>query len=91
MAGYFRTETGKGLALSAPASLYVGVLVAAPLGILVAYSFWTQTYVEIDRTLTWANYLEAATDPLVRHLMLRSIAIAGAVTMATVALAYPIA
>ena len=91
MAGFLRTEAGKGLALSAPASLYVGLLVAAPLGILVAYSFWTQTYVEIDKTPTWANYLEAATDPLVRHLMLRSIAIAGAVTMATVALAYPIA
>ncbi|KIC26922.1 MULTISPECIES: ABC transporter permease [unclassified Leisingera] len=91
MAGFLRTEAGKGLALSAPASLYVGLLVAAPLGILVAYSFWTQTYVEIDKTLTWANYLEAATDPLVRHLMLRSILIAGAVTMATVALAYPIA
>ncbi|KIC31240.1 ABC transporter permease [Leisingera sp. ANG-S5] len=91
MAGFLRTEAGKGLALSAPASLYVGLLVAAPLGILVAYSFWTQTYVEIDKTLTWANYLEAATDPLVRHLMLRSILIAGAVTAATVALAYPIA
>ncbi|MBY6141463.1 ABC transporter permease, partial [Leisingera daeponensis] len=88
---HVQSEAGKGYSLSAPASLYVGVLVAAPLGILVAYSFWTQTYVEIDRTLTWANYLEAATDPLVRHLMLRSIAIAGAVTMATVALAYPIA
>ncbi|OED49661.1 ABC transporter permease [Leisingera sp. S232] len=91
MAGFLRTEAGKGLALSAPASLYVGLLVAAPLGILVAYSFWTQTYVEIDKTPSWANYLEAATDPLVRHLMLRSILIAAAVTAATVALAYPIA
>nr|WP_321251135.1 ABC transporter permease [uncultured Ruegeria sp.] len=91
MAGVIRSETGKGLALSAPATLYVGLLVAAPLCILVAYSFWTQTYVEIDRTLTWANYQEAFTDPLVRHLMIRSIAIAGAVTLATVCLAYPIA
>lgn len=91
MSGFLKTETGKGLALSAPASLYVGLLVAAPLGILVAYSFWTQTYVAVDKTLTWANYIEAATDPLVRHLMLRSIFIAGAVTLATVALAYPIA
>ncbi len=91
MAGFLKTEAGKGLALSAPASLYVGLLVAGPLGILVAYSFWTQTYVDIDKTLTWANYIEAASDPLVRHLMLRSIAIAGAVTLATVALAYPIA
>ncbi len=91
MAGVIRSETGKGLALSAPATLYVGLLVAVPLCILVAYSFWTQTYVEIDRTLTWANYQEAFTDPLVRHLMIRSVAIAGAVTLATVCLAYPIA
>ncbi|WP_319546389.1 ABC transporter permease [Ruegeria conchae] len=91
MAGVLRSETGKGLALSAPATLYVGLLVAVPLCILVAYSFWTQTYVEIDRTLTWANYQEAFTDPLVRHLMIRSVAIAGAVTLATVCLAYPIA
>ncbi|WP_170517164.1 ABC transporter permease [Ruegeria atlantica] len=91
MAGVIRSETGKGLALSAPATLYVGLLVAVPLCILVAYSFWTQTYVEIDRTLTWANYQEAFTDPLVRHLMIRSVAIAGAVTLATVSLAYPIA
>ncbi|WP_170331949.1 ABC transporter permease [Ruegeria arenilitoris] len=91
MAGVIRSETGKGLALSAPATLYVGLLVAVPLCILVAYSFWTQNYVEIDRTLTWANYQEALTDPLVRHLMIRSIVIAGAVTLATVCLAYPIA
>ncbi|WP_170363796.1 ABC transporter permease [Ruegeria arenilitoris] len=91
MAGALRSETGKGLALSAPATLYVGLLVAVPLCILVAYSFWTQTYVQIDRTVTWANYQEAFTDPLVRHLMIRSVAIAGAVTLATVCLAYPIA
>ncbi len=91
MTGVLRSETGKGLALSAPATLYVGLLVAVPLCILVAYSFWTQTYVEVDRTLTWANYQEAFTDPLVRHLMIRSVAIAGAVTLATVCLAYPIA
>ncbi|WP_170371572.1 ABC transporter permease [Ruegeria arenilitoris] len=91
MAGVLRSETGKGLALSAPATLYVGLLVAVPLCILVAYSFWTQTYVQIDRTLTWSNYQEAFTDPLVRHLMIRSVAIAGAVTLTTVCLAYPIA
>ncbi|SPH24259.1 Putrescine transport system permease protein PotH [Defluviimonas aquaemixtae] len=79
------------MALSAPATLYVGLLVAAPLVILVAYSLWTQTYVTIDRTPTLASYREAFGDPLVRHLMLRSILIAGAVTVVTVALAYPIA
>ena len=91
MALQLKSEASKGIALSAPATLYVGLLVAVPLGILVVYSFWTQTYVDIDRTFTWANYKEALQDPLVRHLILRSILIAGMVTIVTVALAYPIA
>ncbi len=86
-----RSESARGLALSAPATLYVGFLVAAPLAILVAYSLWTQSYVSIDHTLTLANYREALTDPLVRYLMIRSILIAASVTVVTVALAYPIA
>ncbi len=86
-----RSDASRGMTQAAPATLYVAVLVAVPLMILVAYSLWTQTYVDIDRTPTLANYREAFTDPLVRHLMIRSIWIAGAVTVATVALAYPIA
>ena len=86
-----RSEASQGVALSAPATVYVGLLVAAPLGILVVYSFWTQTYVSIDRTFTWENYRFALEDPLVRHLLVRSVWIAGLVTAATVALAYPIA
>lgn len=91
MALQLKSEASKGVALSAPATLYVGLLVAVPLGILVVYSFWTQTYVDIDRTFTWANYKEALNDPLVWHLIRRSILIAGLVTIATVTLAYPIA
>lgn len=86
-----RSESAKGYALSAPATVYVGFLVAAPLIILIAYSFWSQSYVTLDKTMTLKNYREAFSDPLVRHLMLRSIWIAGAVTIVTVALAYPIA
>lgn len=86
-----QTEASKGILLSAPATVYVGFLVAAPLAILVAYSLWTQTYVSIDRTFTLANYKEAFSDPLVRHLLRRSLLIAAAVTIVTVILAYPIA
>lgn len=86
-----RSDTAKGVILSAPATLYVGLLVAVPLIILISYSLWTQDYVELDRTPTLDNYREALTDPLVRHLLIRSILIAGAVTFVTVALAYPIA
>ena len=86
-----KSEAARGYLLSAPATVYVGFLVAAPLVILVAYSFWTQTYVTLDRTPTLQNYRDALSDPLVHHLMLRSVWIAGAVTLVTVALAYPIA
>lgn len=79
------------MAQSAPATIYVGFLVAAPLAILVTYSLWTQSYVSIDRTVTLNNYKEAFGDPLVRALLLRSVWIAGLVTLVTVALAYPIA
>lgn len=85
------SDAAKGWTLCSPAMLYVGVLVAAPLMVLIAYSLWTQNYVTIDKTLTLANYREAISDPLVRHLLLRSVLIAAAVTVATVVLAYPIA
>ncbi|HEY9037437.1 MAG TPA: ABC transporter permease [Roseovarius sp.] len=86
-----KSEAAKGMALAAPASLYVALLVAAPLGILVLYSFWTQSYVTLDRSFTWENYRFAIQDPLVRYLLLRSVMIAGLVTVATVVFAYPIA
>jgi len=86
-----RSDASRGVALSLPATVYVGLLVAAPLGILVAHSFWTQVYVDIDRAFTLANYREALQDPLVHSLLARSILIAGLVTAVTVLLAYPIA
>ena len=86
-----RSDAAKGAVLAMPATAYVGVLVAAPLGILVLYSFWTQTYVTLDKSFTWDNYKFAVNDPLVRHLLVRSVWIAALVTLATVALAYPIA
>ena len=91
MAGGARSEAAKGVFLAGPATTYVGLLVAVPLGILVAYSFWTQTYVSVDKTLTAVNYREALTDPLVRFLLIQSVIIAGLATIATVATAYPIA
>lgn len=86
-----KTDAAKGYALSAPATLYVGMLVAVPLILMVANSFWTQEYITIDRTFSLANYHEAFNDPLIRLLLVRSVFIAGCVTLLTVLLAYPIA
>lgn len=91
MAISLKTDAAKGYALSAPATLYVGLLVAVPLILMVANSFWTQEYITIDRTFSLANYHEAFNDPLIRLLLVRSVFIAACVTLLTVLLAYPIA
>jgi len=89
--GWLRGEAGQGVVLVSPTFLYALLLLAVPLLTVITISFWTQNYLEFDRTLTFRNYVEAWTDPLYRVLMLRSLAISGMVTVATVVLAFPIA
>ena len=84
-------DAAHGAALIAPPAVYALLFLAAPLVTILAFSFWTQDFLTIDRTFTLANYREALTDPLYRLLMLRSLLIAGAVTLATVLLAFPVA
>ena len=87
-----RSEGATGLALVSPTALYALALLAVPLAAILLISFWTQTGIrDFDTTLTAANYKEALTDPLYRDLMLRSLRIAGLVTLVTVITAYPIA
>jgi len=86
-----RTEAGRGLVLISPTLLYALLFLAAPLFMIGAFSLWTQNFLDYDRTLTLNNYQEALTDPLYRQLMLKSLRIAGTVTLVTVILAFPIA
>ncbi|EPX80005.1 Spermidine Putrescine ABC transporter permease component PotB [Litoreibacter arenae DSM 19593] len=67
------------------------LLLAVPLATIFAFSFWTQDFLNIDHTFTLKNYQEAFSDPIYRAIMLRSVTIAGAVTVVTVVLAFPIA
>jgi spermidine/putrescine transport system permease protein len=90
-AQWLRTESGRGAMLISPAFLYALLLLAAPLAMIVLFSFWSQNFLTIDRALTLTNYADALTDPLYRALMVRSLWIAGAVTLVTVALAFPVA
>ena len=84
-------DAGKGLVIVSPAFLYALLLLAAPLTMMLLLSFWTQDYLDLDRSFTLKNYAEAWTDPIYRLLMLRSLAISGLTTFFTVLLAYPIA
>ncbi len=86
-----RSEAATGLALLSPTFLYALALLAIPLAAVVANSFWTQNYLEIDRTFTLANYRAALTEPIYRDLLMRSLFISFTVSVATVVLAYPIA
>jgi len=87
----FSGEAGKGLTLLAPALLFMALLLVVPIVNTVLFSFWTQSYLDIDRTLTFANYKEAWTGEIYRALMIRSLVISGIVTLTTVLLAYPMA
>ncbi len=91
MAARFDLEARQGLKLISPTFLYVIVMLAAPLLMVITFSFWTQDYLTIDTTLTLDNYREAWTKPLYQVLMWRSLRISLTVTVVTVLLAFPIA
>lgn len=80
-----------GVFLALPATVYVALLIAVPVALTIAYSFWIQDFVEIKRSFTWENYNEILTEPLYRTLIGRSVSVAALVTLFTVLTAYPIA
>ncbi len=88
---YRASQALRGLTLASPALFVVVTLLAMPIALLVLYSFWTQNYVDIDTTLTTANYEKIASRTIYLKVFLRSVGISGLVTLLTVLLAYPLA
>jgi len=89
-AGAFtRSETLRGWTLLSPTLIVMIAGLAAPLIIMLLYSFWRQDGPNVDTTLTTFNYEYALTK--YRPIFIRSLWISGLVTLATVLLAYPIA
>ena len=87
----FRRAGLRGYILLSPTLLLLLGAMCLPVGILVMYSFWTQTYLDIDHTLTLANY--GSIFNRISYLLLigKSVLISLTVTVTTVLLAYPIA
>nr|WP_231592399.1 ABC transporter permease [Pelagovum pacificum] len=85
-----RDQRSSALLLSPP-FLYAVVLLALPIVAVLLFSFWTQDFLDIDRTFTLLNYNDALTQPIYRTLILRSLLISASVTAITVLLAFPIA
>jgi spermidine/putrescine transport system permease protein len=73
-----------------PAILLVLVLLGC-LGLVFIMSFWTQTYLDFDRSITLANYQQLLASPIFWKLLLRSAGIAALVTFVSLLLAYPMA
>lgn len=86
-----QTEGANGLAMVSPPAIYAILMLAAPLGTILLYSFLTDGYLEIIRQFTFANYVEAWTNELYRSVMIRSLGVAMTVTFVTVILAFPVA
>ncbi|MDI7863158.1 ABC transporter permease [Rhizobiaceae bacterium n13] len=89
--GWAGSEEARGLALISPTFLYALALLVLPILIVIAYSFWTQDYLTIDRTFTFENYRKALFEPIYQDLLMRSLRISLMVSIATVVFSYPIA
>jgi len=88
---WLSTDAGKGLTLISPPVLFALALLAIPILSTFTYSFWTQNYLDIDKTITLNNYYQAWTEPIYQLLMTRSVMVSAMVTLITVLLAYPMA
>ena len=90
-AGFIRNEWLRGYTLLSPTLLVMICALALPIFSLVIYSFWTQEYVHVDKTLTLGNYRTFFEKWMYSSLLLRSIRMSATVTLITILLAYPVA
>jgi spermidine/putrescine transport system permease protein len=88
---FLRSEAMRGYALLSPTLIVMAVGICIPFAILSAMSFWMQHGFDFDTTFSLANYSKALEQPIYKALLLRSLAISGACTIATVVLSYPMA
>jgi len=83
--------TVRGWLVISPPLVYALLLLVGPILVVVAYSFWTQDYLEIRREFTLDNYRAALGEPIYRDLLMRSLWISATVSVVTVVLSYPVA
>jgi spermidine/putrescine transport system permease protein len=93
-----RSPQARAAVLATPPFVYALLLLAFPLIAIVLISFWTQSGLTFDSTLTAANYREIFTSPIYIWgnatrwgLLPLSLFVSGTVTAITVLLAYPVA
>ncbi len=77
--------------MSVPGALATSILVLFALGVVLFLGFRTNDGSLLGGGVTFKNFSDALSDPLYATVILRSLAIAGFVTLATVVTAYPVA
>jgi putative spermidine/putrescine transport system permease protein len=89
---FYRHPWAKLVSLLLPALLWLLVLYLGSIGGLLVYSFWSLAEFTglIDRTFTLSTY-ESLLDPANRDIVLRTLGMASAVTLACSILAFPLA
>lgn len=88
---FLKYEFIRGYSLLSPTLGLLLVALALPIGLLVTFSFWSQDYLDFDRTFTLANYAVFFEKRIYSSLLFKSMRMSGMVTLATVLLAYPMA
>ncbi|MCV3205034.1 ABC transporter permease [Mesorhizobium sp. YC-39] len=86
-----RTSPGFRLAMLLPGALVTFLLILFALGLVLFLAFRGNDGSLLGSGFTLANFATVLTDPLYWTVTLRSLAIAGLVTLATVVTAYPVA
>lgn len=85
------SKTSEGVLLTLPAMVFVVGIIGFAIASLLAYSVWTQDYMEIDYTPTLANYVNFLSEPMFPYLLAKSLLIALLASLITVVAAYPVA
>jgi spermidine/putrescine transport system permease protein len=88
---FLKHEWLRGYALLSPTLMVMICALALPIFTLIVYSFWTQDYVQFDKTATLKNYETFFDRSMYGGLLLRSIRMSATVTVITILLAYPVA
>jgi spermidine/putrescine transport system permease protein len=91
LAFYNRSDAFKGYTLLSPTLLVMLFSMCVPFGLMVVMSFWTQSGYEFDTNFTLLNYEKITSTPVYSQLLMRSLWISAACTLATVLIAYPMA
>lgn len=84
-------KSSQGILLVLPAVVFVIGIIGFAIASLLAYSVWTQDYMEIDYAPTLANYVTFLSEPIFSYLLAKSLLIALLASLVTVVAAYPVA